>query len=58
MHQTKEKVMVRYQGEGKFEWFSNKETLIVWNILKYNRVAVDEKMYKYQCEDIYHESFN
>lgn len=52
MHPTKEKVMVGYQGEGKIEWYSNEEGLIVWDILKQNRVAVDEKLYEYQCEDL------
>jgi 5-keto 4-deoxyuronate isomerase len=52
MHPTKEKIMVGYQGEEKIEWFSNEEALVVWNILKQNRVAVDEKLYEYQCEDL------
>lgn len=52
MHPTKEKIMVGYQGEGKMEWFSNEEALVVWNILKQNRVVVDEKLYEYHCGDL------
>lgn len=52
MHPKKQKIMVGYQGEGKIEWFSNEEALIVWNILEQNKVAVDEKLYEYHCEDL------
>jgi len=44
--------MVGYRGEEKIEWFSNEEALIVWNILKQNRVVVDEMLYQYHCEDL------
>jgi hypothetical protein len=52
MHPKKQKIMVGYQGEGKIEWFSNEEALIIWNILEQNRVAVDDKLYEYHCEDL------
>lgn len=51
-HPTKHKIMVGYQGEGKIEWFSNEEALIVWNVLKQNRAGVEKKLYEYQCEDL------
>lgn len=50
-HPTKEKIMVGYKTPKGVAWYSNKEALVVWEILMQNEVVVNAQLWKYFCED-------
>jgi len=52
MHPKKQKIMVGYKTSNGVEWYSNKEALIIWEILMQNKTAVDVKLWEYHCEDL------
>lgn len=51
-HPKKQKIMVGYITPNGIEWYSDKEALIVWEILMQNKTAVDAKLWEYHCEDL------
>lgn len=50
-HPKKQKIMVGYKTPDGVEWYSDKEALVVWEILMQNKTAVDAKLWEYFCED-------
>lgn len=51
-HPKKQKITVGYKTPDGVEWYSDKEALIVWEILMQNKTAVVAKLWEYHCEDL------
>jgi len=48
----KGKINVGYKTPKGVKWYSDKEALIIWDILMQNETVVSEELWKYHCEDL------